>query len=443
MIDQESVLEPFSQPVPVGVESFRKMCDKDYYYVDKTLLIRELLAAENENLLFTRPRRFGKTLNLDMLETFFERTNEDTSVYFRDKKIWTCGPRYTDKQGKYPVVRLSFKDVAGDTWADGLEGVQSRIRSEYERHLLCMTEPEPKDARYMDQMERFISGNLTTTQTVESLGKLTLYLNSYYGVPPVVLIDEYDAPVEEAWHNRANDPRYYEQMVALMRRLLSYGLKGNDNRSYAVLTGVQRVARASAGSGLNNLQVYGVRDEQYDEFFGFTHEEVKAMIAAYGMRDRYAEICEWYQGYRFGNVEVFNPWSVLSFIARGGQPRPYWAMVSSNQEIHEALEYANEEVIQELLQLLNRKPVHARIMDELIYPNLPSDPAAIFTLLLGAGFVTVAGNAENVGGFERQISLAIPNREVLQIYEDEILATLRRRDGTDIAPDTCRAHLRE
>lgn len=302
------------------------------------------------------------------------------------------------------------------------------MRAEYRRHLLRMTNPRPDAAWCIDEMKRLISGDLSMTQTVESLGQLTQYPNAYYGVPPVVLVDEYDAPVEQAWQNRNTDPEYYEQMVTLMTQLLSYGLKSNNDRSYAVLTGIQRVALVS-GSGLNNLEVYGVLDWQYDEFFGFTHEEVKAMADFYGMRGRYSEICDWYQGYRFGKEEVFNPWSVLSFIKRGGEVRAYWGMVSGNREIYEALEYANEAVIQHLTRLLTRETVRARIMDELVYPDLLCDPTAIFTLLLGAGFLTIVKDPKNTGGVsEREIALTIPNNEVLQVYEDKILATLRRQN---------------
>lgn len=410
-------------PIPVGVDSFKEICKEGFYYVDKTLLIRELIDSKSKRILFTRPRRFGKSLNLNMLKTFFEKTEEDTSIYFRDKLIWECGDAYTQYQGQYPVVHLSLKDVRGLTWEHAFGKLRNAVRHEYQRHLELMKDPKPEDARRIAQMERFVSDPVDDVEVADSLERLTYYLNGYYGVPAVILMDEYDAPVAEAWRNRHKDGEYFEKMVQLMRELLSSALKGNEYCSFACLTGIQRVAKEESASGLNNLEVYGVLSGRYDEFFGFTHEEVRVMSECYDVADRYPEICEWYQGYRFGNVEVFNPLSVLSFIASGGEPRSYWGNVSRNTEIKESLYYATTGVLEKLSRLMKGETVVCNIKDELVYPALSGNSAAIFTLLLGGGFLTAAQEQTNKSALQtgKDLMVTIPNKELREVYAEEVL----------------------
>ena len=305
--------------LPIGISEYQE-ASTEYYYVDKTLLIRDFLDERPKVSLFTRPRRFGKTLNMDMLRVFFEKTEEDTSVYFRDKKIWSCDQSYLDQQGKYPVIFLSLKDVKGSSWEETFRMIRGLLADEFQRHK----ELADSDALNEYEKDRFSSLAATTASEVDyqmSLQTLTRLLHQHHGVAPIVIIDEYDTPIQQGHVNG-----FYDAVVGFMRNLFSGGLKDNRHLSYGFLTGILRVAKESIFSGLNNLKVNSILEDRYSEYFGFTPEEVQEMAAYYGVPEKYQELCDWYDGYRFGDSEIFNPLSsVISTTTaaprRSGSPQ--------------------------------------------------------------------------------------------------------------------------
>ena len=269
---------PGKLPLPVGISDFRK-ASREYYYVDKTLLIRDFLDERPQVSLFTRPRRFGKTLNMDMLRVFFEKTDEDTSIYFQDKYIWECGAFYREYQGKFPVIYVTFKDVKCETWAAAYDMLTKILRNEFERHgeLLQSSRISQYEKAYMDGILR---GTANHNDYAMALLNLSRMLDEHWGIAPVIIIDEYDTPIQQGY-----DRGYYEQIVDFMRILFSGGLKDNSHLSFGFLTGILRVAKESIFSGLNNLKVNSVLDHRYSMYFGFTREEVRAMAEYYNAAD--------------------------------------------------------------------------------------------------------------------------------------------------------------
>ena len=305
------------KPLPIGVSDYRDAC-KNYYYVDKTLMIKEFLDERPKVSLFTRPRRFGKTLNMDMLRTFFEKTTEDTSVYFRDKKIWSCGESYLAHHRKYPVIFLSFKDVKYTSWEETYQTLQKLIAQEFRRH------DELASSSALSDYEKEEYSLLATEAADEveyqmSLRTLTLLLHKHHDVAPIVIIDEYDTPIQQG-----HVSGFYDTIIGFMRNLFSGGLKDNPHLSYGFLTGILRVAKESIFSGLNNLKINSILDERYSEYFGFTSSEVHEMADYYHASDKYQELCEWYDGYLFGNTEIFNPWSVIGYFNNNCRPKAFW-----------------------------------------------------------------------------------------------------------------------
>lgn len=292
------------QKLPLAVESFEHLRATNQYYVDKTLLIRDVIREAGDPLLFTRPRRFGETLAMSMLRTFFEKTDRDTAIYFKGTNIEKAGAEILDHPGKYPVIYLSFKDAVGDSAQSILEGIREEIISEYRRHRNAIKNAG-LDQDTSEEMRRFIFEEVNEKKVVRGVRSLAAFLHEFHGVKPVVLIDEYDVSIRRAWDLRFREPTAYDTVVSFMRRLLSSTFKSNFDISYSCLTGIERVAKAAGESGLNNLRVFGVLDKQFTDCFGFTQAETRAMLEAYGAADCYDEVCEWYQGYRFGDVEIF------------------------------------------------------------------------------------------------------------------------------------------
>ena len=310
-------------PLPIGVSDYR-LASTEYYYVDKTMMIKDFLDERPIVSLFTRPRRFGKTLNMDMLRTFFEKTEQNTSVYFHDKKIWKCGAKYQNYQGKYPVIFITFKDVKFNTWAETLESVKDIFSKEARRH------PELRDSDKCDAYDKkafdsLIAGEVTEVELSNALLNLSQMLHKHHGIAPIIIIDEYDTPIQQGY-----SCGFYDQVILFMRNLFSGGLKDNKHLSYGFLTGILRVVKESIFSGQNNLKINSILDEKYSEYFGFTKEEVKDMADYYDADDRYAEICEWYDGYRFGNSNIFNPWSVINYFSNNCKPNAFWQSTGSD-----------------------------------------------------------------------------------------------------------------
>lgn len=403
-------------PLPIGVADYR-LASTEYYYIDKTLMIKEFLDERPMVSLFTRPRRFGKTLNMDMLRTFFEKTAEDTSVYFRDKAIWQCGERYRSYQGKYPVIFLTFKDVKFTTWQETFQSIRELIAKEAYRHT------ELKDSDRCDAFDkkaflRLQQGNADETELANALADLSLALHKHYGIAPIIIIDEYDIPIQQGYMQG-----FYDKVILFMRNLFSGGLKDNKHLSYGFLTGILRVAKESIFSGLNNLVINSVLDNKYSEYFGFTASEVQQMAAYYGVADKYAELCAWYDGYRFGRTEIFNPWSVINYFNNGCEPRAFWQTTGSNDIIGEIIGVADAEIYERLTSLVNGKSFVTYIDTSVIYPQIKSNPSSIYSFLLVAGYLKVLKTVPAFSG-DFMCEVALPNKEIAYVYNKEILQKL-------------------
>ena len=415
-IKPASSLRQPNLPLPIGISDYR-LASTEYYYVDKTMMIKDFLDERPMVSLFTRPRRFGKTLNMDMLRTFFEKTDEDTSVYFKNKNIWACGEKYRSHQGKYPVIFLSFKDIKCDTWEETFDAIKDLFSKEASRH------GELKSADVFNEyeeayIEKILSGTATPVELSVALANLSMMLHKYHGVAPIIIIDEYDTPIQQG-HIKG----FYDEIIGFMRNLFSGGLKDNKHLTYGFLTGILRVAKESIFSGLNNLAINSILDTKYSEYFGFTADEVKEIARYYHAEDKYDEICEWYDGYKFGNTEIFNPWSVINYFRNGCQPRAYWQSTGSNDIIGEILGGADETIYEKLNALLQGESFLTYIDTGVIYPQVKSNPSSVYSFLLVAGYLKVIKSEPSFSG-DFMCEVALPNKEITFVYNKEILQKL-------------------
>ena len=402
-----------NKSLPIGVSDF-KLATTGYYYVDKTLMIRDFLDKKPMVSLFTRPRRFGKTLNMDMLRVFFEKTNEDTSVYFKDKQIWQCGDYYTKHQGQYPVIFLTFKDVKSMTWEETFQKIRRLISLEFIRHNELETS-SVLTAYEKEQYHLLAGDNGDEVDCQMGLQLLSLLLHKHYGRECIIIIDEYDTPIQQG-----HTCNFYPEIVNFMRNFFSGGLKDNPHLAFGFLTGILRVAKESIFSGMNNLKTYSILDDGYSSYFGFTEKEVKDMLRYYGKDDKYNELSEWYDGYRFGNTEIFNPWSVINYISDNCFPKAFWQSTGSNEIIGEIIQSATPEITKDLYKLLCGEKIAAYIDTGVIYPEVQNNPYSIYSFLLVAGYLKVANiYPQSDGNF--MCDVAIPNKEITFVYEKEVL----------------------
>lgn len=402
-----------NKSLPIGVSDF-KLATTGYYYVDKTLMIRDFLDKKPMVSLFTRPRRFGKTLNMDMLRVFFEKTNEDTSVYFKDKQIWQCGDYYTKHQGQYPVIFLTFKDVKSMTWEETFQKIRRLISLEFIRHNELETS-SVLTAYEKGQYHLLAKDSGDEVDCQMGLQLLSLLLHKHYGRECIIIIDEYDTPIQQG-----HTCNFYPEIVNFMRNFFSGGLKDNPHLAFGFLTGILRVAKESIFSGMNNLKTYSILDDGYSSYFGFTEKEVKDMLRYYGKDDNYNELSEWYDGYRFGNTEIFNPWSVINYISDNCFPKAFWQSTGSNEIIGEIIQAATPEITKDLYKLLCGEKIAAYIDTGVIYPEVQNNPYSIYSFLLVAGYLKVANiYPQSDGNF--MCDVAIPNKEITFVYEKEVL----------------------
>ena len=401
-------------PLPIGISDYRKASD-EYYYVDKTLLIRDFIDERPLVSLFTRPRRFGKTLNMDMLRVFFERSEEDTSIYFRDKKIWACGKEYQKYQGKYPVIFVTFKDVKCEDWENAYDLIYKILRNEVERHseLLTSDKISPYEKQYIINI---LKGEANENDVALVFLNLSRMLHVHYEIAPIIIIDEYDTPIQQG-HIRG----YYDKVIDFMRTLFSGGFKDNPHLSYGFFTGILRVAKESIFSGLNNIKVNSILDNRYSEYFGFTSDEVQEMAEYYDAPEKYNELCEWYDGYRFGKTEIFNPWSVIGYFNNECIPRAFWQSTGSNDIIGEVLMNATTETYEKLESLMQGKSFVTHIDTGVIYPQLQNNPSSIYSFLLVTGYLKAVTNDQPFGG-DYMCEVALPNKEISYVYSKEILS---------------------
>ena len=394
------------KPLPIGISDYVR-AQSDYYYVDKTMLIKEFLDQKSLVSLFTRPRRFGKTLNMDMLRVYFEKTDKDTSKYFKDKDIWKCGEGYRAHQGKYPMIFLTFKDVKFDSWQATVEKIKSLLQEEYGRHQELLSSDRISDYE-KEYFNKVLSATENEVELSSSLEKLSKMLATHYDKAPIIIIDEYDTPIQEGYSKD-----FYDEIIGFTRNFFSGAFKDNKNLSYGILTGC-------IFSGLNNLTVNSVMDEAYDCYFGFTDEEVSKMLDYYGVAEKESELKEWYDGYLFGNEEIYNPWSVINYISKGCVPQAYWVNTGKNEILEDVLKVADEDITEKLYSLILGDKVLARIDQNVVYGS-----SNIFSLLLVAGYLkTTIKELQADGSYLCQVS--IPNKEIASVYKSEVLAHLMK-----------------
>ena len=407
---------PKHLPLPVGVSDYR-LASTEYYYIDKTMMLKDFIDERPMVTLFTRPRRFGKTLNMDMIRTFFEKTDEDTSKYFTNKKIWAQGENYRSFQGKYPVIFISLKDVKHNSWKNTSESIGSIVSQEYRRHSELATSPN-LDKRQIEFYEKMVSAQYSDVELEKSLMFLSEMLHQHYGEGAVVIVDEYDTPIQSGHTNG-----FYDEVISFMRNLLSGCFKDNKHLAFGFLTGILRVAKESIFSGLNNLTINSVLDNKYSEYFGFTADEVREMAAYYGAPDKFDEVCEWYDGYRFGRTDIFNPWSIINYFSNDCEPRAFWLSTGSNDIISEIIKEADEEIYQKLTSLVNGKSFTTYIDTSVIYPQIKNNPSSIYSFLLVAGYLKVVKSSVSISG-DFMCEVALPNKEISLVYRKEILQKL-------------------
>lgn len=421
----KAVERPHTLPLPVGISGYVEAVTR-YYYIDKTLLIRDFIDALPKVSLFTRPRRFGKTLNMDMLRVFFEQSAQDTSIYFQDKAIWACGDYYRSFQGKYPVIYLSFKDVKYASWENALKDIAAIIRSEFARHDELL-ESATYNAVEKQAFQAIINGQADEVALSRSLSLLSAMLHKHYGIETVIIIDEYDTPIQQGYASG-----YYDQVIAFVRNLFSGAFKDNPDLAYGFMTGILHVAKESIFSGMNNLKVNTIMDDRYSAYFGFSKEEVAQMLAHYGHADKLGEVCEWYDGYQFGSAEIFNPWSVINYVDENCYPKAFWQSTGSNEIIGDIIAAATPEITENLRRLMQGETVTTYVDTGVIYPEVKKNPSSIYSFLLVAGYLRCTEIIpQNDGNFMCRVS--IPNKEIAFVYAKEIISRLLPERGESTA----------
>ncbi|MCD8206009.1 MAG: ATP-binding protein [Clostridia bacterium] len=398
------------------------------YFVDKSLFLRDLIDGypNHPSMLFTRPRRFGKSLNISMLQTFFEKTDEDNSIYFKNLEIWKCGEKYTSEQGKYPVIYLDFKECESDTFEGTMTVIKDTLAVEFARHKELGRSRRVERAHDRKIYKKITEMNADADELKKSLSLLCRMLYAHHGVKPIILIDEYDVPIQNAYEHK-----FYAEMTSFFRDFLSAGLKVNKDLHFAVITGAMRIAKASIFTGLNNLGVYSVLDDKYSQYFGFTKDEIIKILDDFGHPEKFDEICEWYDGYHFGKTDIFNPWSVSRYFIEDFTPARYWLNSSGNTIIKELLKNPTEKDVDMLRGLLNDVPITGDISEEISYGDLNmtvgDSRSAIYSVMLATGYLTAEYTQL---GFRHYV---IPNEEVKKIYRDEIITHIWGGEGKGFA----------
>ena len=409
--------------MPIGVDNFKELREKNYYFVDKTRFIKELVDGHSKVTLLTRPRRFGKTLTLSMLRYFFTLEEaEENRALFAGLDIEKAGEEYMQKQGSRPVIFLTLKEVQQDSFDLEMTKMALCLSKLYRDYLFLL------DSAALDETDkntfRQIRSHSADRPTMENaLADLCRYLYLYYGKKPILLLDEYDAPIIASW-----EYDYYKDCILFMKRFLGAALKTNDYLDFAVLTGVSRVSKESIFSDLNNLDVCSVLSYKYSEILGFTAQEAERLLMDNGVGNKMTELKEWYDGYRFGETEIYNPWSVIKYVDNNCTFAPYWLNTSGNVILHELLKRIDGQRREELTGLVNFQTVKAMIDEGVIYPEIKENPNALYMMLMTSGYLKSVKQYQD-RNFIDWCLLKIPNREVLSAYKREILTHLTGRGG--------------
>lgn len=399
--------------MPIGVDDFKKVVE-DYYYVDKTLFIKELLDNHGDVTLITRPRRFGKTIAMSMLSYFFSISQKENASLFDHLAIASVDDGgYLKERNRYPVIFLTMKDVQNDTWAMLYDAFRLAISAEYNKHLYLLEGETLSDYEKLF-FRKILTGEASPAEYQVSIAYLSDYLARYFHEKPIILIDEYDAPLQYAYQCG-----FYQEAISYFRTWYNKMLKGNASMNFAVLTGVLRVAKESIFSGLNNLEVDSALADRYSDTFGFTLEDIETICRDYHAEASLAEVKAWYDGYRFGNQDIYNPWSVINFFKNHGKAMPYWVNTSDNRIVKYMLAGTDSRRLRQLEQLLEGKTVEATLHESVIYDDIKEDRSALLTMLLTTGYLTIAGKSKDI--YNRYF-LKIPNEEIKQLYHSEIMS---------------------
>ncbi|MBU3874881.1 ATP-binding protein [Faecalicatena sp. AGMB00832] len=415
--------------IPIGYEDFREMIEKDLYYVDKTLMIKELLDSAGKVNLITRPRRFGKTLNLSMLRYFFEAEKgtdgapADNSFLFNGLKISTCGERYLSHQGKYPVINLSLKSAKQPDFDMAFQMLRRTIADEFRRHAFLLSKlTEGADC---ERFRLLMSGQGELADYADALAFLSRLLSEEYGRKTVILIDEYDVPLENAYFRG-----FYDTMSDFIRTLFESVLKTNPHLEFAVITGCLRISKESIFTGMNNLKIHSILSGGYSDSFGFTQEEVTEILSYYDLSRKQDEVRKWYDGYLFGDTEIYNPWSILNYVDAvvmkpDAFPEPYWSNTSSNSIIRELVERADLETRSEIERLVAGETIEKPVHEDITYGDIYESQDNLWNFLFFTGYLKKAGERREEEF--TYLTLAIPNIEVRFIYRQTILKWFEKR----------------
>jgi len=391
--------------VPVGIEDFKELIQEGYYYIDKTLLIDEMLMNKSKVTLFTRPRRFGKTLNMSMIKYFFDvKDKEENKKLFENLKV--SNSEYMSEQGKYPVIFISLKDLKEDTWEECLESIKDIMYKIFNEYNFLREKLNVVEKRQFDKIWEII-GNERNFKT--SLLDLSNYLNKYYGEKVIILIDEYDAPIINAF-----DKGYYNEAISFFQTFYSSALKTNNSLKYGILTGITRIIKEGIFSGLNNLYVNTILSKDYSEYFGLLESEVIEMLEYFDMKYKIEEVREWYNGYIFGESKVYNPWSIVNYV-REKKIKAYWANVSGNTLLENMLDHAGESVYDDLKRFTDGESIEKYILDGTTIKSLLNNDDEIWQLLLYSGYLTKDEKQKEIdvtSEYTDVYNLRIPNKEI-------------------------------
>lgn len=431
------------KPLPIGVDSFRDIITNGYYYVDKTLWIKELLDLKGASNLFTRPRRFGKTLNLSMLRYFFEDTgdsdhNAENMALFDGLQIMDAGKEYTDRMGHYPVISLTLKSSKQGSFEEAYFQICDAIRVEFGRHRQVLESPK-LDALERERYQLLMEGRADREIVYTSLKFLTECLYKAIGTRVIILIDEYDVPLENAYFRG-----FYREMVDCIRSLLESALKTNECVEFSVVTGCFRISKETIFTGLNHLEINTILSNNYSEFFGFVPEEVQAMLAAYGCPEKMTSMQEWYDGYSFGQSEIYNPWSVIKYVKDicanvNALPIAYWINTSSNDIVRNLVEHAGNAEREQIERLITGESIDVPVREEITYEDMDQNGDALWNFLFFTGYLTKTAEWLREDTREHMVRLVIPNIEVRQVYQKTVLNWFREQIAAEDFRDLYRA----
>ncbi|MCF7800312.1 ATP-binding protein [Candidatus Babeliales bacterium] len=409
----------------IGVSNFKDIIEKNYYFIDKSLFIREIIKTGAIVTLFPRPRRFGKTLNLSMLQYFFEKTNTSNTHLFKNLEI-EKEKEIMQLQGQYPVIFLTFKNIKELTWESSLDKIKELISNEFNRHDYLLKNNFLKDYE-QTTFKKIINKTANQAEYEFSLFTLSKWLTDFHNKRPVILIDEYDSPITAGYLNN-----YYAQIISFMRGLLSAGLKDNDvNLEKAVITGVLRIAKESIFSGLNNLSVYSILDEKFSEYFGFLSKDVEEILKYYNFQGNIKDVQSWYDGYNFGNNKIYNPWSIINFIERNFKFSHYWVNTSDNLLIRDLISNGNYKLKKDISEIIAHSNNKHYISDNIVFNDIQLFSKNALTLLLFSGYLTASHIQYDMQLDTFHCILSIPNRELNGLFKNIILYWFEKTINTD------------